>query len=328
MGSASRDESATLWGARRQHTLFNGRLRRGGVWGTLAAPESRGAWMSEQSDRTIRAMTDDGAFRVIAVRMTDTVAQAIRVQGATGSDAVLFAELMVANVLTRETMSPGHRSQASIRDGYGGQLFVDSHPGGLTRGVRTPPQSADHLNVDEGSLLKCVRVLYNGELHESITSMPATGDVSEAFMAYMQTSEQVASFIRVCCVMEAGQVRACGGFIVQLLPDVTRDSLDMLTSRLEGIGDFGTDLRAADADPEVLLTSLLAGFDYTLLDTSDVHFGCTCDATRLLSAVASLGRDEVRDIVKRGQPLEISCDYCNSVYEMAPHQLQGLLDAS
>jgi molecular chaperone Hsp33 len=284
--------------------------------------------MTNQSDRVIRAMTDDGAFRVIAVRMTDTVAEAIRVQGATGTDATLFAELMVANVLTRETMSPGHRTQASIRDGYGGQLFVDSHPGGLTRGVRTAPNSEDHLKVDEGSLLKCVRVLYSGELHESITAMPESGDVSDAFMGYMQISEQVASFIRVACLIEAGQVRACGGFIVQLLPDVTREPLDTLTRRLEGIGDFGVDLRAVDADPEVLLESLLDGFEYTVLDTGKVHFGCLCDSTRLLSAVAALGREDVEEIVKRGEPLQISCDYCHSVYEMSPHQLGSLLDAS
>lgn len=284
--------------------------------------------MSTQSDRAIRAMTDDGAFRVIAVRMTDTVAEAIRIQGATGSDAVLFGELMVANVLTRETMSPAHRTQASIRDGYGGQLFADSHPGGLTRGVRTAPNTGEHLKVDEGSLLKCVRVLYSGELHESITQMPASGDVSEAFMGYMQISEQVASFIRVCCVMEAGQVRACGGFIVQLLPDVTREPLDTLTRRLEGIGDFGADMRAVDADPEVLLTSLLEGFEHTILDRADLHFGCLCDATRLLSAVAALGREDVEEIIARGEMLQISCDYCHARYEMSPHQLSSLLDAS
>ena len=273
-------------------------------------------------------MTDDGAFRVIAVRMTDTVAEAIRIQGATGSDAVLFGELLVANVLTRETMSPAHRTQASIRDGYGGQLFADSHPGGLTRGVRTAPTSGEHLTIDEGSLLKCVRVLYSGELHESITQMPESGDVSEAFMGYMQISEQVASFIRVCCVMEAGQVRACGGFIVQLLPDVTREPLDTLTRRLEGIGDFGADMREVDSDPELLLTTLLDGFDYTVLDRAGLHFGCLCDSTRLLSAVAALGREDIEAIIARGEKLQISCDYCHARYEMSPHQLGSLLDAS
>ena len=284
--------------------------------------------MSQQTDRAIRAMTDDGAFRVIAVRMTDTVAEAIRVQGATGTDAILFGELMVANVLTRETMSPAPRTQASIRDGFGGQLFVDSHPGGLTRGVRTPPNTGDHLQLDAGSLLKCVRVLYSGELHESITSMPESGDVSEAYMAYMQISEQVASFIRVACVTEAGQVRACGGFIVQLLPDVTAEPLEAITGRLEGIGDFGADLRAADADPEVLISSLLMDFEHTVLDTSPLRFGCLCDATRLLSAVASLGREELLEIIQSGSPLEITCDYCRTAYELAPHQLRGLIDAS
>jgi len=284
--------------------------------------------MSAQTDRVIRAMSVDGAFRVITARLTDTVAEAIRVQGAAGTDAVLFAELMAANVLTRETMSPGHRTQASIRDGYGGQVFVDSHPGGLTRGVLTAPNNEDYLSVDEGSLLKCVRELYSGQLHESITPMPAGGDVSEAFMGYMQISEQITSFIQVACVMEAGQVRACGGFLVQLLPDVSPEPLEALTRRLEGIGDFGADLRAADADPEVLVASLLDGMPYTVLETAGVRFGCMCSPSKMLSAVASLGRDEIVDIVSQGAPLEITCDYCATVYELPPNHLQGLLEAS
>ena len=114
----------------------------------------------------------------------------------------------------------------------------------------------------------------------------------------------------------------------QLLPDVTREPLDTLTRRLEGIGDFGEDLRAVDADPDVLVASLLEGFDHTVLGRADVHFGCLCDSTRLLSAVAALGREEVESIIERGEPLQITCDYCLTSYEMAPHQLSGLLDAS
>ena len=147
-------------------------------------------------------------------------------------------------------------------------------------------------------------------------------------MGYMQISEQVTSFIRVACVTEAGQVRAGGGFIVQLLPDVNHDSLEMLTDRLEGIGDFGGDLRAADSDPEVLLSSLLHGLDHTVLDASDVRFGCLCTPSRMLSAVASLGREDIEGIVNHGAPLEITCDYCTSVYELAPSQLKSLLESS
>jgi molecular chaperone Hsp33 len=102
----------------------------------------------------------------------------------------------------------------------------------------------------------------------------------------------------------------------------------MLTQRLEGIGDFGGDLRAVDADPEVLLSSLLDGFDHTILAASDVHFGCLCTPSRMLGAVASLGREDIEDIVNHGAPLEITCDYCTSVYELAPSQLKGLLESS
>ena len=42
-------------------------------------------------DRAVRAMTDDGAFRIVAVRTTDTVAELARRQNATGASIPVHA---------------------------------------------------------------------------------------------------------------------------------------------------------------------------------------------------------------------------------------------
>src|SRR5688500_245017 len=62
--------------------------------------------MPHSSDTVLRAITDDGAFRVITARTTDTVRGAVDVQGATGSTARAFGELLTGAILYRETMAP------------------------------------------------------------------------------------------------------------------------------------------------------------------------------------------------------------------------------
>ena len=90
-------------------------------------------------DRVLRAMTNDGAFRVITLRTTDTVQAAIEAQRVRGPLGRPFAELLTASVLVRETMSPGLRVQLILQGGQGGSIVADSRPEGLTRGLVQAP---------------------------------------------------------------------------------------------------------------------------------------------------------------------------------------------
>jgi redox-regulated HSP33 family molecular chaperone len=65
------------------------------------------AAVQESKDRVVRAMTKDGQFRVIAVTMADTCAEAARRQKSPEDLMVTQAQLMCAGVLIRETMQPG-----------------------------------------------------------------------------------------------------------------------------------------------------------------------------------------------------------------------------
>ncbi|MDB4996681.1 MAG: hypothetical protein JWM74_4113, partial [Myxococcaceae bacterium] len=53
---------------------------------SLAAPTT--------DDSVLRALTDDGAFRVVTVNTTSTVRAAILAQGTTGEAARVFADLV------------------------------------------------------------------------------------------------------------------------------------------------------------------------------------------------------------------------------------------
>jgi len=76
------------------------------------------------------------------------------------------------------------------------------------------------------------------------------------------------------------------------------------------------------------MNELLYGMPFTLLDKDDVSFGCWCSELRLISALSTLSRSEIENLVKDGQVLEINCDYCGKEYLIPPAKLQGLLNES
>lgn len=177
-------------------------------------------------------------------------------------------------------------------------------------------------------MLRVARKLYRGELHESLVAIADNGEVSETFMQYMQASEQVTSFVNLMTDVGEDGVTLCGGFIVQLLPEVTRDALQKLTRQMEGLTDFESLMRERLADPAALMERIMAPFDHEVLDHSVLFHGCTCCEARMLAAVVSIGRAEIQSIVDDGKPIQIACDYCKTSYELHPHQLQALIEVS
>jgi molecular chaperone Hsp33 len=284
--------------------------------------------MTASADSVVRAMTNDGAFRVITVRTTDTVRGAISAQHGIGHTARWFGELLTGAILIRETMAPPLRVQGILRgaDGHG-SLVADSHPSGMTRGLIQLPEGDAQLDLD-GAVLQVMRTMPNGRIAQGMVEIPDTGGVSNALMTYMQVSEQVVSVIAVSTVIEGDQVVSAGGYIVQLLPEVGRGPLMVMTERLRDFERIDQQLVSDQFSPQWLLDQLLYGMPFTHLDESRVSFDCWCSELRLMEAMATLSRSDIVDLLKSGELLEISCDYCGKQYALAPAQLRGLLESS
>lgn len=273
-------------------------------------------------------MTDEGSFRVIAADTTETVRGAVAVQHGTGDTARHFADLLTAAVLFRETMSPQLRVQTIVK-GAGGQgsLVADADPSGRTRGLIQLPPGADSIDVGAGALLKVMRSLPGGRVQQGVVRVPDRR-ISDAFMVYMQRSEQSLALVGIGSVLQDGQVKRAGGYILQFLPGASRESLTSMIARERSLRHLEDQLGDPSFSPARLLEVLLDGVPFTRLGTSEVRFDCWCSEVRVLSALTTLTREEIQQIVKANEVLSISCDYCGKGYPILPTQLLGLLRRS
>jgi molecular chaperone Hsp33 len=280
------------------------------------------------SDSVLRAMTDDGAFRVITARTTETVRSAIAAQHASGATARAFGELLTGSILYRETMAPQLRVQGILKgSGKSGSLVADSHPSGRTRGL-VQVKAGNEIQLGAGAMMQMMRTLPSGRINQGIVELPSGGGISQALMEYMQTSEQVVSMIAVSAIAERGEVVAAGGYMVQLLPEVGRGPLMVMTERLKDFENIDAHVAEANFSPELLLEQLLYGMPFTRLEESAVGFECWCDELRVVSAIATLSRSDIEHLLSDGQMLEIECEYCKREYRIAPARLRGLLNQS
>jgi molecular chaperone Hsp33 len=227
--------------------------------------------------------------------------------------------------MIRETMAPGLRVQGILkRTKTPGYLLGDAHPSGKSRGLVGGTLKGEFQI--QNAMLQMMRTLQDGSIHQGVVSVPDSGTVSDALMAYMQESEQITTMIVAGTLLEEEHVVAAGGYLIQLLPGAPVGPLAVMTARLDDFSQLDRVLGNPDFSPEWLMSELLYGMPYTELGQAPLEYDCWCSRTSVLGALASLNRSEVQSMVEDGDVLEISCDYCATEYRVSPAELQGLLN--
>jgi molecular chaperone Hsp33 len=284
----------------------------------------------QSTDSVLRAITDDGAFRVIVARTTNTVQQVLHAQGAQGRTGRNLGDLVTGSVLFRETMAPNLRVQGILKgSGGSGSLVADSHPSGKTRGLVQLSSGSSEVALGPGAIMQMMRTLPDGKINQGFVEVPnGQRNISRALMEYMQTSEQVVSMLAMGTLLDEDRVAAAGGYLVQLLPEVGRGPLMVMTERLKEFESIDEQLRSPDFSPDALLEELLYGMAYTRLEESPVGFECWCNELRVVSAIATLPRGDIEHLLESGDVLEIACEYCKREFRIPPARLQGLLNES
>jgi molecular chaperone Hsp33 len=278
------------------------------------------------TDRVVRLMTMDGAFRLIAAVTTETARGALAAQ-TTGDDLGLrLAELLTSAVLVRETTQPVRRVQMVWRDRRGGQLVADSLPEGLSRGLVNPGESTP-VDAEGDHLLQVNYTLPNGALHQGVVGVPDGDDMATALMRYMKQSEQIVAMIALTALPGPGGVRAVGGYVVQLLPEATREVIDRMTDHLGNLAPIANLLEGRGRTAAELAATVFEGFEHAELASSPLAFGCTCSELRVMTSILTLPAAEI-DSMLEGDPLEVRCDACGKGYVIAPDVLRGFRDRS
>lgn len=280
-------------------------------------------------DQIIHAMTADLAFRVICARTSATINDLTRAQHASGRSAKLLGELCTGAALIRQAMAPGLRVQAILqgRD-VKSTLVADTHPTGMIRGLARLGRAQAPMILGPGALLQVMRTMPNGSVHQGVVEVSESGGISEALMRYMSESEQVISTISTVTLIAPTlqeQTHVSAGYLVQPLPEVERGSLEVMTDRLARMEPLETLLLDPNLTAESLLWEIVETMPYKVLDEQELSFGCLCSEERVLSSLLSVGQEEIADMIRENKPVEVTCEYCNKDYVIAPDTLEALL---
>ena len=119
-------------------------------------------------------------------------------------------------------------------------------------------------------------------------------------------------------------VRHAGGFIIQLMPEATEETISALEQKMAGLENV-TAMMEKGMGPKDILQHILEGLNPEFLEETPVRFHCDCSKEKIAKALITLGKDDLKELISEEEGIEVKCHFCNSAYKFTSEELKALL---
>lgn len=286
-------------------------------------------------DYIIRATADNDSIRAFAATTRETVQKARELHNTTPVASAALGRLLTAGAMMG-IMLKGEKDLVTIQIKGDGPLegeIVTADSKGRVKGyvfnpnVDIPPKSPTKLDVGGAvgkGFLTVIKDLGLKEPYVGKTEL-VSGEIAEDLTYYYAKSEQVASAISLGVLVDTDtNIKQAGGFIIQVMPGITEEILSRLESRINVV-PYITELLSMGDTPESILNLILGDMDLQIIDKVPTEYYCGCSRERVEKALLAIGKDDLKKILEEDKKAELSCHFCNKVYNFDENDLKRLL---
>ena len=288
------------------------------------------------ADRIVRAISTDGMVQAAAICSRGLTERARQIHKTLPvATAALGRTLAAASMMGNALKSDGASLTLQFKGGgpLGTVLAVSDNEGNV-RGYVTNPHVDIPLRKDgkldvgtavghEGTLT-VIKDLHMKEPYVGTIDLLG-GEIAEDVAGYFVESEQIPTACALGVLVDRDQsVKAAGGYLIQLMPGAAEDTIAKVEGGIMAAGAVSAILEKND-DPEAMLRTVMSDYDLKILETCPVEYRCYCSRERVERALISLGREELEQMLSEQGGCQLTCQFCDAVYEFTAEDIQRLL---
>lgn len=289
-------------------------------------------------DYIVRGVAADGQIRAFAITSKELVEQARIYHNTSPVITAALGRLLTGGAMMG-IMMKGEDDLLTIQIKCAGKakgmtVTADSH--GNVKGypvepdVMLPPSAKGKLDVGGAIGAGILSVIKDLGLKEPYVGQVAlqTSEIAEDLTYYFATSEQVPSAVGLGVLMNKDNtVKQSGGFIIQLMPFTDEKVISELEQNVAKITSV-TDLLEQGMTPEMMLEQVLGELGLEITEKIPAQYRCNCSRERVSRAIASIGVQDMKEMIEEGEPIEVNCQFCDRHYIFTPEDLRGFLERS
>lgn len=288
------------------------------------------------SDVILRAVAGNAEVRIFVADTRELVQEAFEKHHTSPVATAALGRLLTAGAMMG-AMQKGENDLLTLKikgDGPIGSITVTADAASRVKGyvgnpsVDIPLKNNGKLDVS-GAIgtgdLTVIKDLGLKEPYIGRTELQ-TGEIAEDLTYYFTLSEQTPSSVGLGVLVDRDySVRQAGGFIIQLMPAATEDTISRLEKNLSNITSV-TSLLDGGKTPEDILAMITDGMDFEIIDHITPSYYCNCSKERVQKALVSLGKEELTSMIEEGKTIEVHCDFCNRYYYFTVEELGTLME--
>ncbi|HEX8336842.1 MAG TPA: Hsp33 family molecular chaperone HslO [Pyrinomonadaceae bacterium] len=297
-------------------------------------------------DSLVRATAADGLIRCMSAVTTNTVAEAARRHGTTGTVSAALGRTLTGALLLGAGQKEFDRLTVQVEcDGPVRGITAEANARGRVRGyVREPLADAPlnaHGKFDVGAVVGggMFYVTYESGFDIGLYAEPyrgavpiVSGEIGEDFAYYLAKSEQIPSAVMLGVLVRAHEsgetfVEAAGGLMIQVMPGADSAAVAAIESAVSRT-PHTTALIREGARPLDLLRTALGGVQFEVLEEREVGFSCTCSYERAASLVSSIDGAELESMLREDRGASLTCHFCNETYRIDEPSLAAMVERS
>ncbi len=286
-------------------------------------------------DYLIRATAAGETVRAFAIRSTEMAAVARETHRTLPVVTAALGRLLSAGAMMGSMMK-GENDKLTLQmkgDGPIGMLTVTADSHGNIKGfpanpaVDIPRKYAGKLDVG-GAIGKGVLTVimdlglkepYNGQVEIQ------TGEIGDDLAYYFTVSEQTPSAVGLGVMVDTdSSVRHSGGFIIQIMPDASEETISAIEEKVNGAPSV-TSMMEDGLVPEDILEYYLGGLGLHINGKLPVRFYCDCSKEKVGRALATISTSDLQEIINDGEEIEVKCYFCNSAYTFGIDELREIM---
>lgn len=290
------------------------------------------------ADEIIKCLAHNGKISIICAKTTKLVEEARKTHDLSPVVTAAFGRMLtITSILGVEMKNEKDKLTVQIKgNGEIGMMVATANNLPRIKGYVANPHVDIPLNED-GKLdvgravgnqgyINVIKDIGLKDPYIGISPL-VSGEIAEDFANYFVNSEQRRSAVALGVLVNKDGVKNSGGYLINAMPDAGEEEIAKVE---QAIFKAGAISKMLDQNMSLIeIAKKVTGDENVKIIEENITplFECDCSKEHMKNGIATIGKEELQEILETDGKLEVVCHFCNKKYQFSREELEEILNS-